>query len=383
MMARYRLMVCCHVLLVVAAMLAFKPPPPSHRTRAIPRMREKHLNVDYFLTEHMLLSVPLVIELDRSRAATDTAALLDAVFESLSKPMPAMGPVTAAFLEHSKNTPLAILHQLQPNVQNKSLRALLSEAERSPWPLQPGRLASVVQSLKRWSQYASIHVLAGALALLELALAPAYLADVPLNQTSEAAAALLEQRGHSLSSIEDAVRSRLGLPPSHPHDQMPRFFLGAPGSAAYPLHQDLADGDVFFRVYRGAKRVAMFPEAEGPLLGRNHWLPPPASGRMFAWDPFISFADDSFAGSAHAPAGATGWSGADPFSTHFFRGMPTVDAEGQIDSEGSIGKVSARRVFGNLQIGTGPQRSPSACSEMLKKKRARRCHRMVRRAAPE
>jgi hypothetical protein len=48
--------------------------------------------------------------------------------------------------------------------------------------------------------------------------------------------------------------------------------------------------------------------------------------------------------------------------------MPTANAEGQIESEGSIGKISVRRVFRHLRIGAGPRRSPSACSEILRKK---------------
>ena len=46
---------------------------------------------------------------------------------------------------------------------------------------------------------------------------------------------------------------------------------------------------------------------------------------------------------------------------------PTANAEGWIESEGRIGKLSVRRVFRYLQIGTGPRRSPSACAEILKK----------------
>ena len=47
--------------------------------------------------------------------------------------------------------------------------------------------------------------------------------------------------------------------------------------------------------------------------------------------------------------------------------MPTASAECEIESEGGIGEVSARRVLRYLQSGTGPRRSPSACSEILKK----------------
>ena len=45
------------------------------------------------------------------------------------------------------------------------------------------------------------------------------------------------------------------------------------------------------------------------------------------------------------------------------------------DPEGGVGKVSVRRIFRHLQIGEAPRRSPSACSEMLRKKIAlgRRC----------
>ena len=50
-----------------------------------------------------------------------------------------------------------------------------------------------------------------------------------------------------------------------------------------------------------------------------------------------------------------------------FRRMPTANAEGLTGSEGSIGKVSARRAFTYLQTDTGPRRSPSACSEKLLK----------------
>ena len=41
---------------------------------------------------------------------------------------------------------------------------------------------------------------------------------------------------------------------------------------------------------------------------------------------------------------------------------------GWIGSEGSAGKLSARRVLRYPQIDTGPRRSPSACSETLAKK---------------
>ena len=48
-----------------------------------------------------------------------------------------------------------------------------------------------------------------------------------------------------------------------------------------------------------------------------------------------------------------------------FGGMPTAKAEVEIDSEGGVGKVSVTRVFRHLQIDTGPQRSPSAWSEIF------------------
>ena len=47
-----------------------------------------------------------------------------------------------------------------------------------------------------------------------------------------------------------------------------------------------------------------------------------------------------------------------------FSGMPTANAEGWFESEGSVGKVSVRCVLGYLQIDAGPRRSRSACSEI-------------------
>ena len=45
--------------------------------------------------------------------------------------------------------------------------------------------------------------------------------------------------------------------------------------------------------------------------------------------------------------------------------------KGCIRSDGGIGKILVRRVFRCPQIDAGPRRAPSACSEKLKKKRAR------------
>lgn len=51
-----------------------------------------------------------------------------------------------------------------------------------------------------------------------------------------------------------------------------------------------------------------------------------------------------------------------------FRGMPTANAEGWIESEGMVRNVSVRRVFRHLQTETGPRRSPSASSKIPRKK---------------
>ena len=53
-----------------------------------------------------------------------------------------------------------------------------------------------------------------------------------------------------------------------------------------------------------------------------------------------------------------------------FRRMPTASAEGLDRMGGGVGKVSVGRVFRCLQVHTGPRRSPSACSEVSKKKHA-------------
>ena len=55
-----------------------------------------------------------------------------------------------------------------------------------------------------------------------------------------------------------------------------------------------------------------------------------------------------------------------PFFWRFFFGAcQTVNAEGWIESEAGVQKISVRRVVRHLQIGTGPRRSPSACSEIV------------------
>ena len=51
--------------------------------------------------------------------------------------------------------------------------------------------------------------------------------------------------------------------------------------------------------------------------------------------------------------------------TFFFGACRRRTPEGYVGSEGSIGKHLIRQVFRWLQIGRDPQRSPSACSEVL------------------
>ena len=48
---------------------------------------------------------------------------------------------------------------------------------------------------------------------------------------------------------------------------------------------------------------------------------------------------------------------------------PTANAEGRIESAGSIGEVSARRVFRCLRIDTGPRRSPVGMRRNVAKKK--------------
>ena len=59
-----------------------------------------------------------------------------------------------------------------------------------------------------------------------------------------------------------------------------------------------------------------------------------------------------------------------PSTDLFLASFGACRRQGQIGSDGGAGKVSARRVFRHLQIGTWPRRSPSACSEMFIKKTA-------------
>ena len=59
------------------------------------------------------------------------------------------------------------------------------------------------------------------------------------------------------------------------------------------------------------------------------------------------------------------------FILNNFWGMSTANAEGLDDRIRSIGRVSVRRIFRYLQIDMGLRRSPSARSEILKKRGTR------------
>ena len=99
----------------------------------------------------------------------------------------------------------------------------------------------------------------------------------------------------------------------------------------------------------------------------NPW--PPHAFRhssMFAWALTVAHAF-----SPEHVACSSGSSSAAPVLNKRFGACRRRSPRGYIESEGSIGRVSVRRVFGHLHIGTGPRRSPSACSEKLLKKRVR------------
>ena len=74
-----------------------------------------------------------------------------------------------------------------------------------------------------------------------------------------------------------------------------RLFYGATGTASYTLHQDVAHGDLFFRVVSGAKRFAIFPApTEETLLALRPLsrMPYPLN-HSFAYDPFASLPPDA------------------------------------------------------------------------------------------
>ena len=76
----------------------------------------------------------------------------------------------------------------------------------------------------------------------------------------------------------------------------------------------------------------------------------------------------TFAGGARRrEQGNGGGQSADPFQ-QTFGACRQRTPRARSDSEGCVGKVSVRRIFRYLQIDMGPRRSPSACSEILKKK---------------
>lgn len=66
-----------------------------------------------------------------------------------------------------------------------------------------------------------------------------------------------------------------------------RLFWGSAGTTSYPLHQDLADGDIFYRVFNGSKRFALFTPSAAPYLGKMTFLPYPAN-RLYAHDSFAA-----------------------------------------------------------------------------------------------
>ena len=72
--------------------------------------------------------------------------------------------------------------------------------------------------------------------------------------------------------------------------------------------------------------------------------------------------------SAHADGERRGLCRVGGYSAVVGHNSAVVGAEGCLESEGSTGKVSVRRVLRHLQVDVGPRCSPSACSEMLKKK---------------
>jgi len=80
----------------------------------------------------------------------------------------------------------------------------------------------------------------------------------------------------------------------------PRLFWGGPGSYSYPLHSDVADGDVFFEVHSGCKAVVLLPmEARHRLTRIN--VP------GFEFLKTVAFVEDLHRNPP--PDGVTGWRG--------------------------------------------------------------------------
>lgn len=296
---------CCHLawVVVAAALMIAGHGPPSRsdlrRLERVPRLHEDELSVDGFLGEHVLRAVPLIIEL---RDAHSDGMLLAALLNSSRCLDQADLPINPLSVQQYLAPIAAFTHQSEVR-----LRDVVEQTSSAAWPPRPALSTRLVQGLRRWSHYIDTHRLTGILALLEVSQSPLYLADVPLHATCEAASAVLAPT-YSLCALEDNVRSALGDEP-HGEDHLPRLFLGSPGAEAYPLHQDSADGDVFFRVYGGMKRVAMFPEAARRSLGPLEFLPhPEAAGRVFAHDAFIALPPDSVSEVGYGPEGAWGWS---------------------------------------------------------------------------
>ena len=84
-------------------------------------------------------------------------------------------------------------------------------------------------------------------------------------------------------------------------------------------------------------------------------------------DPRQSGRPLSFFEMEFGPGFTTSQRGARIYFEQLFGACRRQTPRARFESEGSIGKVWVRRVFGYLQIDAGPRRAPSACSETLKK----------------
>ena len=159
------------------------------------------------------------------------------------------------------------------------LEQFMERIDRRPWPApRPAVL--------RWSRALARRVwtLADAvLSLLDVMLSmPAYLADQTLDHVCPGAPAAFAADGSSPDNATCHLEAELhrltgGTRWMNSSSSAGRLslFYGAPGTLSYPLHADVADGDVFFRVFRGAKRFALFVPAAAPSLGQLAFLPCP------------------------------------------------------------------------------------------------------------
>ena len=298
------------------------PTTASHPLQPILRVRERDLDVPTFVDTYVRPRVPVIVELEAPERTERTvlAALRGACAR---EPITLLSAIMAEFVDAARASyGLALALALARRAAGGSggAAALVAEAEltmgelfaridAAPFPPPAPPFAPAVRRLRALG----FTQLAGVIRLFGLGLSSSrlYLTDTPPRQAlpgcmAEVLAAFVRDGAseHWVSPF-DASIFRAKITTRMPHV---RLFLGAPGTASYPLHGDVGPGDLFFRVLAGAKRVALFEATDAAAAALTPlWMLPHPANHSFAHDPFAAAppADVSVDGAAAPVAG--GW----------------------------------------------------------------------------